>query len=111
MLIENSEKEKNMVFCTFIKYKAIFEKEYDEINISFPDLPGCLSCAFNEKDAFKMAKEALRLYLDGEKYDELPIVNNYQNIKLSNKQKIYLISVEMEIVDGYCIDKYIIREK
>ena len=92
-----------------IKYNAIFEKEDDGINIFFPDLPGCLSCAFTEQEAFDMAKEALRLYLDGEKYDKLPIANNLKNIKLSNKQKRYLISVEMEIVDGFCIDVHRIK--
>lgn len=89
-----------------ISYNAIFEKDEDGINIYFPDLPGCLSCAFTEKEAINMAKEALQLYLDGEKYDKLPIANNIKNIELSNKQKQYLISVEMEIVDGICVDKY-----
>jgi hypothetical protein len=38
-------------------------------NIEYPDLPGCLSCADNEEEAFKMAKEALQLHLYGMEQD------------------------------------------
>lgn len=50
---------------------ALFEYAEDGINISFPDLPGCLSCAEvdNTEEAVKNAKEALGLYLFGMEED------------------------------------------
>ncbi len=53
---------------------AILEYAKDGINISFPDLPGCFSCADagDTDEALKSAREALGLHLfamerDGEK--------------------------------------------
>ena len=57
-------------------YPAIFEYEKGGISISFPDLPGCISCAANDEEALFMAKDALGLYIvcaeeDGEEYKTL----------------------------------------
>ena len=54
---------------------AVFEYADDGINISFPDLPGCLSCAEvnNTEESVKNAKEALGLYLFGMEQDGEPI--------------------------------------
>ena len=35
-----------------------------KIGVSFPDLPGCLSCANTRDEAIEMAKDVLDLYLD-----------------------------------------------
>ena len=43
------------------EFMAIFEYEKDGINISFPDLPGCLSCADTTNEAIKNAEEVLGL--------------------------------------------------
>ena len=53
---------------TFI---AIFEYAEDGINITFPDLPGCISCANpnNTQEAVTNAKDALGLYLFGLEQD------------------------------------------
>ena len=44
---------------------ALFEYAEDGINITFPDLPGCFSCAPKDKTeiALKNAKEAMGLHL------------------------------------------------
>ena len=55
-----------------ISYCAVFQAEEDGINIDFPDLQGCLSCSFSQEDSIKMAEEALSLWLDGQKYEDLP---------------------------------------
>ena len=46
-------------------YIAVFEYAKDGINITFPDLPGCISCAQidDTQEAVKNAKDALGLYL------------------------------------------------
>ena len=45
------------------EYIAIFDYAEDGINIYFPDLPGCLSCADTTKEALKNAQEVLGLYM------------------------------------------------
>lgn len=55
-----------------LHYSAVFQKEPDGINIFFPDIPGCVSCAFSYKEAKKMAKEALDLFLDETLIEDIP---------------------------------------
>ena len=52
-----------------------------EIAVTFPDLPGCVSSGADEKDALKMAREALGLHLwgmekDGEVIPEITPLNH-----------------------------------
>lgn len=44
-------------------YPAIFEKEEQAYNISFPDFPECYTCGDNLSDAIKMAEDALAMTL------------------------------------------------
>lgn len=81
---------------------SVFEYAEDGINISFPDLPGCLSCAdVNDTEAaLKNAKEALGLYLfdmeqDGE---QIPVPSTVTEIKLEKNCVPTLISVFMPAV-------------
>ena len=80
-------------------YPAIFEYEKDGINISFPDLQGCFSCASTDEEAFYMAKDALGLYIvcteeDGE---ELPKPSKLNEIKIKENQRSILIEVNMPV--------------
>ena len=45
------------------EFVAIFDYAKDGISISFPDLPGCLSCADTTEEAIKNAEEVLGLVL------------------------------------------------
>lgn len=80
-------------------YPAIFEYEKNNISISFPDLPGCISCAKNDEEALYMAKDALGLYIVcvEEDNEELPEPTNLQNILLDKNQKASLIEVNMPL--------------
>ena len=84
---------------TFI---AVFEYADDGINISFPDLPGCLSCAEinNSEEAVKNAKEALGLYLFGMEQDgeAIPKSSSLNEIKLEKNCVPVLIDVFMPSV-------------
>lgn len=55
-------------------YPAVFDYAEDGINISFPDLPGALSCADTTEEALEMAREVLELTLYGMEEDgeEIP---------------------------------------
>ena len=84
---------------TFI---AIFEYAKDGINISFPDLPGCYSCAnINAtEEAIKNAKEALGLHLFGLEQDNetIPVPTPISDIKLEKNCIPILIDVFMPSV-------------
>ena len=54
-------------------YPALFHYAEDGISVSFPDLPGCLSCGNTTEEAFAMAREALALHLYGMEEDREPI--------------------------------------
>lgn len=65
-------------------YPAIltFDEGY-EIAVTFPDLPGCATSGEDEKDAIKMAKEALGIHLYGleQDNDEIPNASNLKEIQ------------------------------
>ena len=81
---------------TFI---AIFEYADDGINITFPDLPGCFSCAAKNdtEEAIKNAKEALGLHLFGMEQDNepIPVPTSVSNLKLEKNCIPILIDVFM----------------
>jgi len=54
-------------------FPTFFYFDDDGISIEFPDLPGCLSCAHNEEEAYRNAEEALGLHLYGVEKDGEPI--------------------------------------
>ncbi|MCI8600551.1 MAG: type II toxin-antitoxin system HicB family antitoxin [Oscillospiraceae bacterium] len=80
-------------------FVAVFEYADDGISISFPDLPGCLSCADSEEEGVRMAEDALGLYLFGMEEDgeEIPAPTRIQDIRLETNQVPVLISVYMPL--------------
>ncbi len=44
-------------------YPAIFSHDSDGITITFPDLPGCISCAQTDEEALHMARDALGAWI------------------------------------------------
>lgn len=83
-------------------FPAVFDYADDGISIDFPDIPGCLSCAFSTDEALHNAHEALGLHLfnmeaDG---DKIPEPSNVLDIraKLKRNQIVVPIEVNMLIV-------------
>lgn len=54
-------------------FPSVLNCAEDGISVSFPDLPGCLTCADDTETALSRAKEALGLYLYGMEQDGDPI--------------------------------------
>lgn len=81
---------------------AVFEYASDGINISFPDLPGCFSCADanDTESALKNAREALGLHLFGMEQDgeTIPEPAQISRLSLERNQAVALISVFMPSV-------------
>ena len=74
-------------------FPAIFSKDSDGYNISFPDLEGAISCADNFEQALYMAKDCLELYLDD--FENIPKPKEVYDLK---KNEI-LIMVEANMLE------------
>lgn len=81
------------------EYVAIFDYEEDGINIYFPDLPGCLSCADTTKEALKNANEVLGLYMSCLEDDnmDIPEPTPIEKIKCKENERPILVSVWMPL--------------
>lgn len=82
------------------EYVTVFNYAEDGISISFPDLPGCLSCADTTSDAIKNAEEVLGLVLyDMEKENvKIPEPTPLEKVKCAENERAVLISVWMPLV-------------
>ncbi len=81
-----------------IIYPAVFLQEDDGITITFPDLPGCISCADTYEEAFDNAKEVLELYLEDyvDDIDSFPKPSKVEDIHLGKNECIKLIKLDMK---------------
>ena len=83
-------------------FVAILDYADDGINVSFPDLPGCFTCADagDTEAALKNAKEAMGLHLFGMEQDNEPIPETtpITNISLDKNQIPVLIDVFMPAI-------------
>ena len=80
-------------------YPAIFDYAEDGISIFFPDLPGCLPCAFSTEEAMHNAREAMGLHLFSmeEDGDKIPEPSDILELKkqLDTNQILTLVEVFM----------------
>ena len=82
-------------------YIAIFDFEDDGIHVTFPDLPGCVTFGKDEREAYLMAQEVLKLHLYGLEQDELeiPVATNIKtlsvNENLASNEIFVMINVFM----------------
>ncbi len=90
-------------------YIAIFNHEDDGINISFPDLPGCLSCADTDEEAIYKAKDAMGLYISVLEDDdeEIPKPSVLKDIKLGKNDVPFLVEVFMPEIRAKIKDVFV----
>ncbi|ETA82508.1 type II toxin-antitoxin system HicB family antitoxin [Youngiibacter fragilis] len=81
-------------------FPALFEYEGNDINVSFPDLPGCLTFGNNEAEAMFNAKEALEgyLYVLESDNDEIPEPSKIKDIERLDNEVVVLVDVWMPLV-------------
>lgn len=75
------------------EYYAKFEYAVDGITVTFPDLPGCITCGYHTEEAIEMAEEALVLYLEDIPEENIPKSTIIDAGQLEDQEKIYMISV------------------
>lgn len=78
-------------------YPAIFSYDDDGISIEFPDISGCFSCADNDAEAVRCAKDVLGLFLTSaeDEGEELPPPTPISKIKTNENQMVFPIEVWM----------------
>ncbi len=83
-----------------IKYFAKLRPVENGFVITFPDVPGCFTCAFTRDEAEPLSQEVLSLTFHGHSPDDLPAASSAEEIELEEGQELMEISAEMELVDG-----------
>ena len=78
-------------------YPAIFDFDEDGITVTFPDLPGCITCGNNQEEALKNAKEVLELYMYSleEDNETIPQPSNILDLEVENTQVVVLVDIWM----------------
>lgn len=77
------------------KYYAKFEFAKDGITVSFPDLPGCISCGYSTEEAIRMAEEALSLYLEDMVEEKVPRSTNINPNLIKPSEQVFLIEIKL----------------
>lgn len=84
----------------FAIYPALFDRTEEEgITITFPDLPGAISCASSEEEAIFMAKDALGAWIIAAEDlgKAIPAASQIANIKCKPGQSVCLIKVRLPL--------------
>ena len=84
----------------YYSYIAVVSFDPDGISIDFPDLPGCFTCADNEEEVPKMAREVLGLHLWSMENDNEPIPapSPLQHITLEENDTTMFVDVFMPAI-------------
>lgn len=80
----------------FYRYIAVFSYSDEGINITFPDLPGCVSFGEDEGEAMRMAQEALTLHMWGMEDDD-------ETIPEPSTIRALRRDIELEDSDTFCL--------
>ena len=80
-------------------YPAILSKDDDGITITFPDLPGCISCAETEEEAAYMARDALGAWIvaNEDLQQTIPTPSSISDIKAKRNESAILVDAWLPI--------------
>lgn len=83
----------------FAIYPAIFNSSGEDIVITFPDLPGAISCADTEEEAVFMAKDALGAWIvaNEDLGNSIPKPSKVSDIKCEPSKSVCLIETWLPI--------------
>ena len=78
-------------------YIALFTSDEDGVAVEFPDLPGCVTCAENEQEALRKAREVLSWHLwDYEQEEEpVPQPSSAKQLAAQLEENDYLVAVDV----------------
>ena len=78
-------------------YPAIFSYDSDGVAVSFPDLPGCVTCGGDQDEAIAMAQDVLVGHLSclEDDNDPIPEPSDFRNIKTEANEAIVIVEAWM----------------
>lgn len=78
-------------------YPAVLDYEDGGITVTFPDLPGCVSCAQTGEEAYYMARDAMRgwLLVSEEYGDTIKEPTPLKHVALEGSQRAVLVDVNL----------------
>lgn len=81
-------------------YPAVFTYEDGQISVTWPDLPGCVTCGDTDEEAMKNAKEAMggHIYCMEEDGDTIPTATPLKNVPLEENERAVLVEAFMPAV-------------
>ena len=81
-------------------FPAVFSYADDGITVTFPDLPGCVTCGETDEEALRMAKDALggHLWAMEDDHDDIPEPTALIGISLEKNERVVLIEVYMPLI-------------
>ncbi|MBR0136140.1 MAG: type II toxin-antitoxin system HicB family antitoxin [Clostridia bacterium] len=83
-----------------LSYYAVLKNVPNGIVITFPDVPGCFTCAFDMGEVDKLAEEVLCLTFHGHRQEDVPAASEKESIETAENELLRLIEVEMDVEDG-----------
>ena len=83
-----------------LRYFAKLKQVPNGIVITFPDVPGCFTCAFTRDEIESLSREIMSLTFHGHRPDELPRMSGADEIELEEGQELILIETEMALENG-----------
>lgn len=80
-------------------YPAVFAHDDDGITITFPDLPGCVSCARTDGEALYMARDALGCWIaaNEELGNPIPAPSELKDVPRAEGRPAFLIDTWMPL--------------
>ncbi len=78
-------------------YPALLDYGSDGITVTFPDLPGCVTCGQDDEEVYFMARDAMRGWLlVAEEYgDEIKAPTPLKDLALKDNQRAILVEVNL----------------
>ena len=84
-------------------FPAVLDYADDGISIDFPDIPGCMPCAFSNQEALHNASEALSLHIYNmqEDGDVIPEPSDILAIQHEANQAVILVEADVKKVRAH----------
>lgn len=84
----------------FYLYPAVFTYEDGQISVTWPDLPGCVTCGDTDAEALRNAKEAMggHLWCMEQDNDPIPRPTPFADVRFGADERAVLVEVYMPAI-------------
>ena len=83
-----------------IAYYAKLRPVENGFVITFPDVPGCFTCAFTRDEIEPLSREVLSFAFHGHSPEDLPKASQKEELELEANEEALFIEAEMALENG-----------